>query len=125
MTTARELIKASLRLINVISTNEEPTSDDVEVSREALNALISSKANDLLNIHTMTPRRFTLEAGQSQYTLGPALDDAGNATNADWVTERPMRIEEAVLMLYCNFLDFSATPTSGEVPLTTTFTVTE
>ncbi len=125
MTTARELIKSSLRLINVISTNEEPTSDDVDIAKEALNALISSKANDLLNIHTMTPRRFTLESGKAQYTVGPSVDEAGNPTNADWITERPMRIEQAVLMLYTNFLDFSASPTSGEVPLTTTFTVTE
>lgn len=104
MTTVRELIKGSLRLINTISANEEPSADDVELSRDALNALIDSKSNDLLNIHTITPYRFALTGGSPDYKLGPEFDSAGNPTGADWVTERPMRIENAVLMLYADIV---------------------
>lgn len=107
MTTVRELIKGSLRLINVISANEEPAADDVQLSQEALNALIDSKSNDLLNIHTVTPYRFTLASGVPEYKLGPALDSAGNPTGADWVVQRPMRIENAVLMLFNSVLQSS------------------
>lgn len=96
----------------------------MDISREALNALVSSKSNDLLSIHTMTPHRFALAPGQYEYTVGPALDDAGNATNADWVTKRPVRIEKTVLMLYTDVLDFTADVTSGDAPLTVTFGVT-
>ena len=124
MTTVRELTTGALRLINVISTNEEPSADDINISREALNALISSKGNLLLNIHTITPYRFSLVPGQQNYILGPATDDAGNATGADWITERPMRIEQANLMLYSDFLDFTGTPDEGIFPLTVQFAPT-
>ena len=98
MTTIRQILTGSLRLINAIQTNEEASAADMEIAREALNALIDSKSNDLLNIHTITPFRYALVPGQFLYKLGPALDDAGNATNADWVTERPMRLEQAKMM---------------------------
>lgn len=94
----------------------------MDISREALNALISSKSNELLNIHTITPYTFSLVPGQHEYKLGPALDDAGAATGADWVVERPMRIEKANLLLYSDFMDFSADETSGIFPFTCTFT---
>jgi PKD domain len=123
MSTTRDLIKGALRLINVVSTNEEPSADDTEIAREALNSLINSKSNDLLNIHTITKQVFSLNPSQQEYLVGPALDDAGNATGANWVTQRPMRIEKLVLMLYSDFLDFTADPTEGIFPLTTTFTV--
>lgn len=107
MATIRDLIKGSLRLINTISANEEPSAEDVDLSREALNALIDSKANNLLNIHTVTPYRFLLTPGVPEYKLGPEFDSAGVPTNADWVVERPMRIENAVLMLYTDILQSS------------------
>lgn len=90
MTTARNLIKGSLRLLNVISANEEPTAEDVDISLTALNELMDSKSNDLLNIHTITPYKYLLEPGKFEYTLGPS---------GDWPTVRPMRIEQAKLML--------------------------
>jgi hypothetical protein len=100
MSTIRKLIKGSLRLINVISTNEEPSADDVDVTLKAFNGLLDSLGNDILNIFTFTPYKFLLVSGQETYKLGPAVDSAGDPTGADWVTDRPMRIEQAKLLLY-------------------------
>lgn len=124
MTTARDLIKGALRLINVVQANEEPTAGDVDISLEALNALMLSKSNELLNIHHITPIRFPFVPGQFVYKLGPALDDAGNPTGADWVTARPMRLEQAKMMLNPDFVpvDFVGDPLTGGAPLTVNFT---
>lgn len=102
MATIRKLVTGALRLINVVSTNEEPTAADVDVALKSLNALVDSLSNDLLSIYTFTPYRFLFVPGQATYKLGPSTDDAGNATSADWVTERPMRIEQAKVILYPN-----------------------
>ena len=100
MTTARELITGSLRLINVVRANQTPNAQDMDISIEALNGLMDSMGNDLLNIYTFSPYRFPLTPGQQTYTLGPATDDSGNPTGANWVIPRPMRIEEAKIMRF-------------------------
>lgn len=100
MATMRTLLTGALRLINVVQANEEPTADDMDISLQSFNGLLDSMANDLLNIFTFTPYRFLLASGQRDYLVGPALDSAGNPTGADWVTTRPMRIEQAKLILY-------------------------
>ena len=100
MTTTRNLIKGALRLINVTAANEEPSQDDMEISLSSLNGLVDSLGNDILNIYTVQPYYFPLTPGKQHYTLGPALDSAGNLTGADWVITRPMRIEQAKLLLY-------------------------
>jgi hypothetical protein len=100
MVTIRKIITTSLRNLGVTSSNAVPTAEDIEISMQAFNALIDSLSNNVLNIHTVNPYRFEMQAGKSEYTLGPEVDDAGNPTDADWVIPRPMRIEQAVLMVY-------------------------
>lgn len=100
MTTTRNLIKGAMRLINVTAANEEPSQDDMEIALSSLNGLVDSLGNDILNIYTVQPYYFPLTPGKQHYTLGPALDSAGNLTGADWVITRPMRIEQAKLLLY-------------------------
>jgi len=56
-----------------------------------MNGLIDSLGSDILNIFTFSPYRFLLTANKQQYTLGPG---------GDWNITRPMRIEQATLMLY-------------------------
>lgn len=90
MATGRELINAALRKLNASSANSAPTAEDMDIGLEALNSLIESKSNTILNTHTITPKRYLLVPGQSTYSLGPT---------GDWVTDRPMRIEKAKLML--------------------------
>jgi hypothetical protein len=96
----RQLLTGSLRLINAVGANETPSSGDMDISLQAMNGLIDSMSNDLLNVYTFSPYRFPLVAGQKEYTLGPAFDADGNATNVDWVIPRPMRIEQAKTLLY-------------------------
>ena len=118
MTTARELITGSMRLLNIVQANEVPTSEDMSIAQEALNGLMESKSNELLDIHTFTPYSFALTPGKQTYSLGPATDDAGNPTGADWVTERPMRIIKSNLFLnslivQANFAIDTKTPALG------------
>lgn len=90
MSTARELLTGALRVLNVVSTNEEPSADDMNIALESFNQLLDGMSNELLNIHTVTPVQFPLVAGKAAYTLGPG---------GDWETVRPMRIEQSKLML--------------------------
>lgn len=100
MTTIRKIITSSLSRLNAVSANSAPTADDVTISLSALNTLIDSMSNSILNIHTISPQRYLLEANKQTYILGPEFDVNGNATGADWIIDRPMRIEQAVLMAY-------------------------
>ena len=98
MGTLRQLIKGSMRLIRVVGANETPTDEDMDISKRSLAGLLDSMDTNLLNIYTTTPVIFILEPGVASYTLGPAVNSAGNPTNADWVTPRPMRVERGVLL---------------------------
>lgn len=118
MTTARQIITTALRKLAVVSANAAPTAEDIDIGLEALNQLIDSKSTALLNIHTITPYRFQFIPGQFNYLLGPT---------GDWVTERPMRLEKARLMVnpvyvYPPNAEFSADITVGSPPLTVQFT---
>ena len=98
MTTLREIITGSLRLIRVVGANETPSDEDMQISLESLQGMLDSMQTDLLNIYTINPYRFLFTAGAEKYTLGPAVDSEGNATGANWIIERPMRVEKAVLL---------------------------
>lgn len=90
MTTGREIITAALRKLNAASANSEPTAEDINLGLESLNALIDSKSNQFLNIHTVAQKTFGLVAGQLQYAVGPT---------GDWQTERPIRVEKVKLLM--------------------------
>lgn len=100
MTTIRQLITGAMRLNRVVASNETPTDADMQVGVDALTSMLDSMQADFLNIYTITPRRFLLQAGKQAYTLGPAIDKEGNLTGADWITERPVRVEKAVILQY-------------------------
>ena len=86
MSTARQLINSSLRLIGVVQQGENPTAADMEVVRQALDVMIDSWSNDRLAIYTVNPYNFPLVGGQQQYTIGPG---------GQWNIQRPMSIEQA------------------------------
>lgn len=85
-TTVRDLITGSLRLINVVASNEAPSEDDIAICQSALEGMIDSWSNDSLLIYTINPYVFSLVGGQSQYTLGPG---------GDFDVTRPMNIQQA------------------------------
>lgn len=91
MATIRKLITGALSRLNAASANSPPTAEDIDVGLAAFNSLIDSLSNNILNIYTTRPYRFPMVAGVGDYTLGPT---------GDWVLERPMRIETAVLIAY-------------------------
>ena len=88
MTTIRNLITGSLRLINVVQANENPTADDMNISLSALNGMIDSWSTDRLNVFLMKQYYFPLTANQKEYTLG---------AGGDWDIARPMNIEHMTL----------------------------
>lgn len=90
MTTLRELITGSLRLINVVQANETPTADDITIGKSAFDAMVDSWSTDKANIFTSNPYYFVTNAGQKDYTLG----DGG-----DWDIARPMEVSMAYASL--------------------------
>ena len=85
--------------IGANAANSEPTDEDIQKSLSIFNSWLLSKSNEILNVHQIYPAAFYFNAGQYSYTIGPATDDSGNPTNADWVTERPVRIEKFNLVM--------------------------
>jgi hypothetical protein len=88
VSTARDLIKNSLRLIGALSTGETPSADESADGLLALNNLIDSWSNEKLIINQFIREEFTLTPGTQSYTVG--------ATGA-LVTARPLKIESASL----------------------------
>lgn len=95
MSTIRELITGSLRLINVVQQNEVPSNEDIQISLEALNQMIESWSNEKLSIYSMNPHYFYFEPYKKTYTLGPG---------GDWDITRPMEIVSGYVSYDPNFV---------------------
>ncbi len=118
MTTIRTIITQALRSIASISQNASPTDEDISICLAAFNTMIDSLSTRILNIHTIRPSRYLIEAGKSEYRLGPEFDSQGQPTGADWITPRPMRVENAVLMVYATVSGTPPQQTIGETSST-------
>lgn len=88
MSTVRDLIKGSLRLIGAIATGETPSADELNDGLSTLNDMIDSWSTESLFIPIRTRESFALVPGQSTYTMGPT----GNFN-----TTRPIEILRAGL----------------------------
>jgi hypothetical protein len=86
MTTVRELITGSLKLIGVVQKSEPITADEAQDGLDRLNELVESWANDSLMIYSRTWENFTLNGGDGEYTIG---------TSGDFNTTRPTQIISA------------------------------
>lgn len=111
MTTSRELITGALRLINVVSTNETPLDDDMQISLDALNAIIDEWSTQRLSIYTIKPYYLQLRGSGKTYSVGPG---------GDLDVERPMNIEEATTSLTGALVDgeYISDPDTLDLPLT-------
>jgi hypothetical protein len=84
MATAIEIIKRSLRSLNVIGGSEAPTAEMASNALDLLNAMLGSWSNENLLVYQTTLLNFPLVAGQSNYTIG---------TGGDFNTQRPTSFE--------------------------------
>lgn len=69
--TVRDLIKSSLRLIGVIASGENPSSDESSDALSSLNGLIESFSNQNLLVFTKKREVFNFVASKQPHTMGP------------------------------------------------------
>ena len=97
MTTARDLITSSLRLIGVVHKSEPITADEAVDALEVLNDLLASWATDSLMVYSRSWETFPLTAGVAEYTMG-----VGGTFN----TVRPTQIISAYIRLSGSNIDY-------------------
>lgn len=88
MSTLRELLTASLRLLGVVQADVAPHDADLVVATTSLTALIDAWSATRLNIYSISPTYYPMTPSKKDYTLGPG---------GDWEASRPMRIEQALV----------------------------
>lgn len=88
MSTARDLIKGSLRLIGAIATGETPAAAELADALLVLNEMLSSWSTERLSLFQVTRESFPLVGGTASYTIG-----SGGTFN----TERPVFVERVTV----------------------------
>lgn len=83
MTTIRDVITGSLRLLEEIGSGETPSSESINDGLYSLNSMISSWSIQGGLVFTQTVETFSLTAGDNSYTIG---------LTGDFVTTRPTLI---------------------------------
>lgn len=90
MSTVRDLIKGSLRLIGAIATGETPSANEQADALLVLNEMLDAWSANGLMVYKLTRESFPLIAGQATYTIGPT----GN-----FDTTRPLIIQDATIQV--------------------------
>lgn len=93
--TVLDLIKSSLRLIGVVSSDEDVSAADAQNALTIYNMMLDQWRNEKLMVYSMLSELFPLTSNTASYTIG-----AGGTFN----TVRPLKIEKAMIR-YGN-LDF-------------------
>lgn len=91
MTTARDIIKRSLRQLGVYSIGEEPSADEASEGLEALNAMLDSWANENLFVYAKTLDTVPMLANQLSFTIGPT---------GSVVSTRPVTIDASSYVMF-------------------------
>lgn len=86
MSTARDLIKSSLKLLGVLAAGENPSAEEQTDALSTLNLMLDSWSTESLIIFSNTIEDFSFVSSQSVYTMGPT----GNFNTA-----RPQKIAHA------------------------------
>lgn len=86
MTTARDLIKSSMRLAKIIASGESPTADELVDGLKTFNDLLEGWSTERLSVWQRVNEEFTLASGVASYTIGPA---------GSFSTTRPIRIQDS------------------------------
>lgn len=90
---ALDLIKSSLRLIQVLASGETPSADEAQDALMILNQMVDSWNADRLMIYTIARNVFNLNSGQQTYTCG----DGG-----DFNIQRPATIQSYTVISLAN-----------------------
>lgn len=88
MSTARDLISGSLRLIGVLASGETPSDAEAEDALSSLNGMLDRWSANGLTIFNKAIEKFLLIPGQRDYTIG---------VGGDFDTSRPTKIQDAGL----------------------------
>jgi hypothetical protein len=88
MSTARDLIEASMRLIGALSDGETASASEASNGLSSLNRMLDRWSNEPLHIYARPREEFSLVASQSSYTLG---------ASGNFNTTRPVRIDEVMV----------------------------
>lgn len=88
MTTIREIVTGSLRLLEVIGAGEAPTAEDAADALSSLSSMMDSWSIDGNKVFTESVETFNLVAGTDTYTIG-----SGGTFNAT----RPVKIRAATI----------------------------
>ncbi len=89
MTTARDLIKASLKTAALLGEGQEPSGEQANDALARLNDIVSSWNTDGLVLYATENNTVTTVPGQSRYTVG---------TGGDFNIQRPVRIHDAYIV---------------------------
>lgn len=90
MTTVRDIIEGSLRLIEELGAGQTATAEDCADALVALTGMIDSWSIQGGSIFTESVETFNLTGGDSEYTIG---------TGGDFNTTRPVRLRAATYQL--------------------------
>lgn len=86
MSTVRDLIRASMRKLGVLSSGETGSADEIEDGRMALNSMLDGWSTEKLLVYALTREEFSLAGSQQDYLIGPS---------GDFATPRPVSIQSA------------------------------
>lgn len=101
MSTVRDLITGSARLLGVIASGDSLPPNEMTDGLSALNDMLSSWSNNRLIVHKKVREEFSLVASQSSYTMG---------TGGNFDTSRPVKVE------YAAYMDGNVSP-AIEIPI--------
>lgn len=88
--TAREHIKAAMRLIGVLASGENPSADEASDALGAFNRMLGTWANDGLLVYQKTRETFSLVAAQQMRTIG---------SGGNFSTSRPVLLLNAGIIV--------------------------
>jgi hypothetical protein len=90
MYTANDIIRASMRLIQVSAVDTDLTAQELQDGLESLNRMLDSWSADELTLYQVIREQFPLVSGQNPYSMG---------YGGNFNTSRPMKIVDAYLIL--------------------------
>jgi len=98
MATARDLIKRSLRLLHVLETGEDPTTEEAADAFEALNSMLEEWNIDRAYVYYVQENAYTWPGSTQSRTIG---------ATGDFVADRPNKIENSTFYTDSNSNDYN------------------